>query len=112
IESSIRVAPPLDIVALAKKVKASEKALKLTCAADIVSNTDERVEGNFQVLPPAGWRVIDGTDKNFFIYDKGAKAMRQFILEVPAGAHGTFKTKIRIVALGAIVEQPYWITIL
>jgi len=112
IESSIRVAPALDIVAQAKKVKASEKSLKLTCSADIVSNTDERVEGNFQILPPAGWRVIDGTDKNFFIYDKGAKAMREFVLEVPAGTHGTFKSKIRIVALGGVIEQPYWITIL
>lgn len=112
IESSIRVAPMLDIVAPAKKVKVSQKTVRLTCSADIVSNTDERVDGNFQILPPAGWRIIDGTDKNFFIYDKGAKAMREFVLEVPAGTHGTFKTMIRIVALGGIVEQPYWITIL
>lgn len=112
VESSIRVAPALDILAPAKRVKFSEKAAKITCAADVLSNTDLRVEGNFQVIPPAGWRVIDGSDKDFFIYDKGAKALRQFILEVPPGAKGTFKAKIKIIALGGTTEQPYWITIL
>ena len=112
IESSLRVAPLFDIVAPAKKVKASNKPLKVTCGADILSNTDERIDGNFQVIPPAGWRVSDGTDKTFFVYDKGAKAIRQFIFEVPAGTRGTFKAKIRVTTLGGVFEQPYWITIL
>ncbi|MHB8635452.1 MAG: hypothetical protein ACYC96_03155 [Fimbriimonadaceae bacterium] len=112
IESSIRVAPALDVVAPALKLKPSAKSQRLTCKADIVANTDQRVEGNFQVLPPAGWRVIDGTDRTFFIYDKGAKAMRQFVMEVPAGVHGTFKTTLRVAALGTVIDQPYWITIL
>ncbi|HLK16944.1 MAG TPA: hypothetical protein VKT78_19220 [Fimbriimonadaceae bacterium] len=112
VESSFRVAPALDVLAPAKSGKVSLKPQRLTCAADILSNTDQRIEGNFQVFPPEGWRVIDGTDKNFFIYDKGTKALRQFVLEAPAGVKGTFKTRLRIVALGSITEQPYWITIL
>lgn len=110
-EVSFRVPPPLDLEIPAKLLKRSDLAQKFKSTVEIRSNSDRKVEGHLQIIPPAGWTVKSGSDKNFYIYNRKGAVWNGFEIEVPPGVTGTFSVTLRIAAIGKIVDQPYWVTV-
>jgi hypothetical protein len=111
-EVSFRVPPPMDLDIPAKTVKFSETIQKLKAVVTIRSNSDRKIEGHLQVLPPAGWTVNAGSDKNFYIYDRKGAVLNGFELGIPGGVRGSFPVTLRVAAIGTITDQTFWVTIL
>ena len=112
VEGSLRVIPPIDIVASAKTLRGSAKEITIGGQATLVSGVTEKVDGLFEIVPPTGWRVVPGSNRNFIITKRNATSIRGFRLIAPAGTRGTFRATIRVTALRSTFTQPYWITIL
>jgi hypothetical protein len=106
------VEPSIELQASSLTVKDLPKNGRINGIAYVLTNTDTRQEGSFQVVPPSGWQVVDGSNKTFLLYGKGAKATRGFVLEPPMGTRGTYMATLRVTFLGNTIETPYFITIL
>lgn len=74
----------------------------------IKSNSGRRVDGTFTVVPPDGWKIVDGNGKRFILYSSFGRKRQVFAVEAPAGARGAFAFKIRGEVGSEVFEQTVW----
>jgi hypothetical protein len=97
---------------LPKKLGASDKAQKYRFSLYMRSNVSGMLDGTFVVVPPTGWSVEGGSDKEFVIYASRGSVRKAFELNIPAGTKGTFPLKfVADFGRGRVSERSFWISL-
>jgi hypothetical protein len=94
-----------------RNLKSSEEPQKVRFSTYIRSNTRRRVDGVFRVEAPDGWKVENGSGKNFVIYNARGSKRQVFELVVPGGFKGTAPIKLISDIAGAQSAQTFWIVV-
>lgn len=110
-QASYRLAPLVDFNLVPEPVKTKEDEQTKRMTVFLRSNSENRVDGYFRILPPEGFDVRSGSGKNFIIYNARGGVRRVFDLEIPAKVKGTFPLKFQANIGGKIVEQERYVTI-
>lgn len=97
---------------LPNKLASMDKTQKYRFSVYMRSNVLGRLDGTFVVVPPTGWTVDAGSDKEFVVYASRGSVRKAFELAIPAGAKGTFPLKlVADFGRGRVVERSFWISL-
>lgn len=111
IESSFRAAPFLDFDLSNERFETQPQTRVQRVSVFLRSNSTKRLDGALLIDPPAGWRVIRGSDRTFIIPNPRGSIRRTFELEIPAKAEGVFPIKFTADLAGHPISQVRWIQV-
>lgn len=93
-ETSYEIAPIISFDFHDRTVVASSEPTVASFTTILESHTTDRVDGVFRIQVPDGWKVKDGNDQRFMIYDSRGKDRITFKIMVPGGFKGTAPIKL------------------
>jgi hypothetical protein len=111
LQSSYEIAAPVNFDWEAKTIASSEEPQNIRLACFIRSNTRRRVDGQFRVIPPAGWEIKSGNEKSFTLAIARARKRQVFEVQVPGGFKGTVPLKLVAVIGPYTAERTVWLIV-
>ena len=94
LETSYEIAPIVSFDFHNKPIIASSEPQVVQFTTILESHTQNRVDGIFRIQVPEGWKVKDGDEQRFMIYDSRGTHRLQFKIMVPGGYKGTAPIKL------------------
>lgn len=92
-------------------VRNKETGLRLRLPIHVSNRTPEKIAGQYSVAVPAGWSIEEGGDRNITLKGFNSDARRVLILNVPAGATGSFPITFTFDAGNRKYEQVEWVAV-
>ncbi|HWD41154.1 MAG TPA: hypothetical protein VG944_20060 [Fimbriimonas sp.] len=112
IETSFRVAPPVDVVVDTTSVKADPHDRSLHISYHLTSNTTKAVGGEIGFALDPRFRVVNGgSTQKFRIFDTRSRAYMRFEVFVPGKTTGTYPIEFHLTANGEKSTVTRFITI-
>lgn len=102
---SYRVAPVLEVDLVRQPIVNTTGNQTARLTYYLRSNSPRRVDGNVTIVPPQGYRILNGNDKGFIIYTPRGSVRRRFELEIPAGARGVVPITFRVEMGGKVTDE-------
>jgi|GEM_PF-6139724 len=101
----------ISIQSPAKILYSTSKTVDMNLKATLVSDIRQRLLGEFDVIVPDGWSVLQGSGKQFVLYNINGVSKRAFTVEIPANAKGAFDIILRCVLPNRTIETPVHVLI-
>jgi hypothetical protein len=111
VESSYRIAPPLDFSLRRTNWDRLPDNNILRISYQLQLYTLRGADGLVHIDPPKGWEVLKGDGSKFALLGNQSGEVRQMELKVPADAHGTFEVKLTAEMKSRSISQVCYVTI-
>jgi hypothetical protein len=111
LQTSYRVPPLLDFDLPVQKVDYETKPQTKKFPFYIKSYSLNRVEGEYKIEAPTGWKLDSNEPRNFQIYASRGRIRQVFAVTIPPGEKGTFPFLITATVGQKVIQQRVWVSV-
>jgi len=111
LQTSYRVPPLLDFDVPPQKIAYETKPQTKRIPFYIKSYSLNRVEGEYKIEPPKGWKLDNVEPKTFQIYASKGRMRQVFDVTIPPGERGTFPFLITATVGQKVLQQRVWVSV-